>query len=94
MSYIRHIEGRFKEGKRDEAAKKVVDFYNGLVGKVKEYKGFIMTGSVDDPQKAVNVSLWESREDMDSYYANDKEYSSLLELLSRIIENKTELFCL
>jgi hypothetical protein len=53
-----------------------------------------MTGSVDDPQKAVNVSLWESREDMDSYYANDKEYSSLLELLSRIIENKTELFCL
>jgi hypothetical protein len=61
MSYIRHIEGRFKEGKRDEAAKKVVDFYNGLVGKVKEYKGFIMT---------------------------------VLELLSRIIENKTELFCL
>jgi hypothetical protein len=27
-----------------------------------------MTGSLDDPQKAVNVSLWESREDMDGYY--------------------------
>ena len=73
MSYIRHIEGRFKEGKRDEAAKKVVDFYDGLAGKVKGFKGFIMTGSLDDPQKAVNVSLWESRTDMDNYYANDKE---------------------
>jgi hypothetical protein len=55
MSFIRHIEGRFKEGKRDEAVKKVVGFYGGLVGKVKGYKGFIMTGSLDDPQKAVNV---------------------------------------
>ena len=55
MSYIRHIEGRFKEGKRDEAAKKVVDFYDGLAGKVKGFKGFIMTGSLDDSQKAVNL---------------------------------------
>ena len=90
MSYIRHIEGRFKEGKRDEATKKIVDFYNKLVGKVKGYKGFIMTGSVDDPQKAVNVSLWESREDMDNYYANDKEYASSLESLKPLIEQEIE----
>jgi hypothetical protein len=32
MSYTRHIEGRFKQGKREEAARKVVDFYNGLIG--------------------------------------------------------------
>ena len=91
MSYIRHIEGRFKEGKRDEAAKKVVDFYNGLAGKVKGFKGFIMTGSLDDPQKAVNISLWESREDMDNYYANDdKEYASFLESLKPLIEQEIE----
>ncbi len=91
MSYIRHIEGRFKEGKRDEAAKKVVDFYDGLAGKVKGFKGFIMIGSLDDPQKAVNVSLWESREDMDNYYANDdKEYASFLESLKPLIEQEIE----
>ena len=90
MSYIRHIEGRFKEGKRDEAAKKVVDFYDGLAGKVKGFKGFIMTGSLDDPQKAVNVSIWESREDMDDYYANDKEYASFLESLKPLIEQEIE----
>ena len=58
MTYIKHIEGRFKQGKRDEAVQIIVDFYNGLVGKVKGFKGFIMTGSLDDPQKAVNISLW------------------------------------
>jgi hypothetical protein len=50
MSYTKHIEGRFKEGKRDEGAKRVADFYNGLVGKVKGFKGFIMSGSLDDPK--------------------------------------------
>ena len=89
MSYIRHIEGRFKEGKRDEAAKKVVDFYDGLAGKVKGFKGFIMTGSLDDPQKAVNVSLWESRTDMDNYYANDKE-CFISEVAQPLIEQEIE----
>jgi quinol monooxygenase YgiN len=89
MSYIRHIEGRFKEGKRNEAAKKIVDFYDGLAGKVKGFRGFIMTGSLDDPQKAVNVSLWESREDMDNY-ANDKDYASFLESLKPLIEQVME----
>jgi hypothetical protein len=50
----------------------------------------IMTGSLDDPQKAVNVSLWESREDMDNYYANDKEYDSFLESLKPLIEQEIE----
>jgi heme-degrading monooxygenase HmoA len=90
MSYIRHIEGRFKEGKREEAAKKIVDFYDGLAGKVKGFKGFIMTGSLDDPQKAVNVSLWESREDMDNYYANDKDHASFVESLTQLIEQEIE----
>jgi hypothetical protein len=49
-----------------------------------------MTGSLDDPQKAVNVSLWESREDMDNYYANDKDYASLLESLKPLIEQVME----
>ncbi|MFL6409923.1 MAG: hypothetical protein ACJ71K_01590 [Nitrososphaeraceae archaeon] len=50
-----------REGKRDEGAKKVVDFYDGIIGKAKGFKGLIMTGNLDDPQKAVNLSLWKSR---------------------------------
>jgi len=49
-----------------------------------------MTGSLNDPQKAVNVSLWESKEDMDNYYANDKEYASFLESLKPLIEQEIE----
>jgi quinol monooxygenase YgiN len=90
MTYVKHIEGRFKQGKRDEAVQIVVDFYNKLIGKVKGFKGFIMTGSLDDPQKAVNISLWKTREDMDNYYAKDKDYSSLLEKLKPLIEQEIE----
>ena len=58
MSYIRHIEGRFKQGKTDEAARKVVDFYNGLIGKkTKGLRGFIMTGSLDDPKVHCKVLI-------------------------------------
>jgi hypothetical protein len=42
-----------KARQKRRSSKKVVDFYNGLVGKVKGFRGFIMTGSLDDPQKAV-----------------------------------------
>jgi hypothetical protein len=66
-----------REGKRDEGTKKVVDFYDGIIGKAKGFKGLIMTGNLDDPQKAVNLSLWKSRIYMDNYYANGKEYASL-----------------
>jgi quinol monooxygenase YgiN len=48
-----------------------------------------MIDSLDDPQKAVNVSLWESREDMDNY-TNDKEYASFLESLKPLIEQEIE----
>ena len=90
MSFVKHIEGSFKEGKREEAIKKIVDFYNGLSGKIDGFNGFIMSGSLDDPQKAVNISLWETREDMDDYYSNNKEYPSFLESLKPLIEQVAE----
>ena len=90
MSFVKHIEGSFKEGKREEAIKKIVDFYNGLSGKIDGFNGFIMSGSLDDPQKDVNISLWETREDMDDYYSNNKEYSSFLESLKPLIEQVTD----
>jgi quinol monooxygenase YgiN len=90
MSFVKHIEGSFKEGKREEAIKKIVDFYNGLSGKIDGFNGFIMSGSLDHPQKAVNISLWETREDMDDYYSNNKEYSSFLESLKPLIEQVTD----
>jgi len=90
MSFVKHIEGSFKEGKREEAIKKIGDFYNGLSGKIDGFNGFIMSGSLDDPQKAVNISLWETREDMDDYYSNNKEYPSFLESLKPLIEQVTD----
>ena len=90
MSFVKHIEGRFKEGKREEAEKKVVEFYNGLSGKIKGFNGFIMSGSLEDPQKAVNITLWDTKEDMDDYYANNKEYLSFLESLKPSIEQVAE----
>ena len=84
------MEGRFKEGKREEATKKIMDFYNGLSGKIKGFNGFIMSGSLEDPQKAVNISFWDTREDMDDFYANNKEYSSFLESLKPLIEQVTD----
>jgi len=61
-----------------------------LSGKIDGFNGFIMSGSLDDPQKAVNISLWETREDMDDYYSNNKEYSSFLESLKPLIEQVTD----
>jgi hypothetical protein len=49
-----------------------------------------MTGSSDDPQKAVNITLWETKEKMDRYYANDKGYSEFLESLKPLIEQEIE----
>jgi hypothetical protein len=90
MLFVRHIEGRFKEGKREEATKKIEDFYNGLPGKIKGFNGFIMSGSLEDPQKAVNITLWDTKGDMDDYYANNKEYLSFLESLKPSIEQVAE----
>jgi hypothetical protein len=61
-----------------------------LSGKIDGFNGFIMSGSLDDPQKAVNISLWETREDMDDYYSNNKEYPSFLESLKPLIEQVTD----
>lgn len=49
-----------------------------------------MTGSSDDPQKAVNITLWETKEKMDNYYANYKDYSEFLESLKPLIEQEIE----
>ena len=89
MSFVKHIEGTFREGKREEAIKKVVDYYSGLSGKVKGFRGFITSGSLEDP-KVFNMSLWETKEDMDNHYSNNKEYESLLGSLKPLVEQQVE----
>ncbi|MDR4490219.1 MAG: hypothetical protein R2685_04875 [Candidatus Nitrosocosmicus sp.] len=90
MSYIKRIEGKFKNDKKEDGIKMVVDFYNRMAENTKGFKGFIMTGSLDDPQRVANISLWESKEDMDNYYTNDKEYSAFLETIKPLIEKEAE----
>jgi hypothetical protein len=89
MPFVKHIEGSFREGKRKEGIKKVVDHYNELSGKVKGFRGFITSGSLED-SKVFNMSVWETKEDMDNYYANDMEYASFLESLKPLIEHTIE----
>lgn len=90
MSFVRHIEGSFKKGKEKEGIQKVVDFYNTLSGKTTGFIGFIMSSSTEDPQRAVNISVWETKESMDNYYDNDQEYSKFLESLKPLIEHQNE----
>jgi quinol monooxygenase YgiN len=90
MLFVKHIEGRFKDGKREEGIQKVVDFYNALSGRAMGFKGFIMSASLEDPEKAVNISVWETKNAMDQYYANDQEYSVFLESLKPLIEQEIE----
>jgi hypothetical protein len=85
MSYIRHIEVSFKQGKRDEGQRQ----WNSRKSKGIK-RGFMKTGSLDDPQKAVNISLWETREDMDNYHANDKDYSAFLDSLKPSLLEKSD----
>jgi hypothetical protein len=49
-----------------------------------------MSASLEDPQKAVNISIWETKEDMDQYYSNNREYLVFLESLKPLIEQETE----
>jgi hypothetical protein len=43
-----------------------------------------------DPQKLVNISIWETKEDMDQYYFNNRAYSVFLKSLKSLIEQETE----
>lgn len=82
-----HIEGKYKEGRREEGIKRVVDFYTRLRNNAKGFKGFIMTENLNDEKVVANLSFWENKEDMDNYYTNNKEYSSFLESMTPLIEN-------
>jgi hypothetical protein len=42
------------------------------VGKINRLKGFVMINNFEDKQKAVNISFWKTRENMDNHYTNDK----------------------
>jgi heme-degrading monooxygenase HmoA len=88
MPFVKHIEGTFREGKIEEGIK-VVDHYNELSDKWKGFRGFINSGSVED-SKVFNMYVWETKEDMDNYYANDKEYASFPESLRPLIEHTIE----
>jgi hypothetical protein len=51
---------------------------------------FYYLNSRGDPQKTVNMTLWETKEEMDNYYANDRDYSEFLESLKPLIEQEIE----
>ena len=90
MTFVKHIAGSFKSGKEKEGLQKVVDFYNSLSGKTTGFIGFITSSSVEDPQRAVNISVWETKEAMDHYYTSDQDYLEFLESLNPLIERQTE----
>jgi hypothetical protein len=77
MEYAKVIKGRFKAHQREEGLRIVVDLWNSNVGKVKGLKGFVLT-------------VWETKQEMDTYYTNDKNYLETLEKIRPMMDGELE----
>jgi len=80
---------RCKKGKRVLALKIIADFYNSNIGRVKGFKGYLLRESLKDPLSIVNITFWDAKEDMDSYY-NGMDYSEFLEKVKHLLEQLPE----
>jgi quinol monooxygenase YgiN len=90
MEYAKVIKGRFKAHQREEGLRIVVDLWNSNVGKVKGLKGFVLMTDSDDSQGATNTTVWESKQEMDTYYTNDKNYLETLEKIRPMMDGELE----
>jgi heme-degrading monooxygenase HmoA len=68
VKYAMQFNERCKRGQRVIALKMIADFYNSNIGRVKGFKGYLLRESLKDPPSIVNITFWDTKEDMDSYY--------------------------
>jgi heme-degrading monooxygenase HmoA len=45
----------------------------------KGLKGFLLMESLNDQNEVINMTFWETKEDSDAYYSQDKTYAAILE---------------
>ena len=89
VKYAVQFNERCKRGQRVVALKMIADFYNSNIGRVKGFKGYLLRESLKDPSSIVNITFWDAKEDMDSYYKGTN-YSEFLEKIKPLLEELPE----
>jgi len=90
MEYFKQIAGHFKDGKREEGLKIIAELWSENVGKVKGLSAFVLMANLHDSQGATNSTVWETKEDMDAYYSQDKNNQSVLDRMKPMMEEALE----
>jgi heme-degrading monooxygenase HmoA len=89
VKYAMQFNERCKRGQPVIALKMIADFYNSNIGRVKGFKGYLLRESLKDPPSIVNITFWDTKEDMNSYY-NGLNYSGFLEKVKPLLEELPE----
>lgn len=89
VKYAMQFNEGCKTGERVVVLKMIADFYNTNIGRVKGFKGYLLRESLKDQLAIVNITFWDTKEDMDSYY-NGKNYSEFLEKIEPLLEQLPE----
>src|SRR5215203_1504977 len=80
IKYAKHNRVRLKEGKRDEITKMFIEFFNEVEGKTKGMEGYIIMDNIEDSNESIVITIWNSKQDMDTYYqSHNKALSDLIE---------------
>ena len=57
---------------------------------MKGLSAFVLMANLHDSQGATNSTVWETKEDMDAYYSQDKNYQSVLDRMKPMMEEDLE----
>jgi hypothetical protein len=82
--YAKHNKVRFKSSEEREDGIKMFNGFFKTIEKDKgqEMKGHIILESLSDPQEAIVLTFWETKDDMDRFYS--PQNSSLENLVERV----------
>ena len=91
IKYAKHNRVRLKEGKRDEITKMFIEFFNEVEGKTKGMEGYIIMDNIEDSNESIVITIWNSKQDMDTYYqSHNKALSDLIEKAKLSFEQMPE----
>ncbi len=88
IKYVKHNRVRIKAGiKREEITKMLLDFFEEIKNESTGMKGFMLMDDLEDIRESIVLTLWERREDMDSFYKpENKLLSNLVKKLNPSFE--------
>jgi hypothetical protein len=88
IKYVKHNRVRIKAGiKREEITKMLLDFFEEIKDESTGMKGFMLMDDLEDIRESIVLTLWERREDMDSFYKpENKLLSNLVKKLNPSFE--------